>query len=171
MSFLVVTRTAFSVSLEAPSAARAFTARTLGLWGLDELADECPLLVSEVVTNAVLAGTKSITFFMSLDDDLFVEVQVQDDAANIPAKRTPAVADESGRGLMIVESLASDWGVYASEAGKVVWFRMTVKAEAIAHLLVPGPATAGEAAALEVALFELRYPQRSVSTTSTAPAR
>ncbi|MYR63984.1 ATP-binding protein, partial [Streptomyces sp. SID625] len=35
-----------------------------------------------------------------------------------------AAEDTNGRGLVLVESLADDWGVCPHESGKSVWFEL-----------------------------------------------
>jgi hypothetical protein len=45
----------------------------------------------------------------------------------VPTLRSTTPADRSGRGLAIVEKLASDWGVRRSRTGgKTVWFTVPV---------------------------------------------
>jgi anti-sigma regulatory factor (Ser/Thr protein kinase) len=97
--------------------------RLVGLMASDEL-DTVELLTSEVVTNAVVhAGTTSELQLVVWDDR--VRVEVVDGGGGMPAKRTdlPLTAD-SGRGLQIVDSLASDWGVEMGTQGKRVWFEV-----------------------------------------------
>jgi DNA-binding NarL/FixJ family response regulator len=83
------------------------------------------LLTTELVINSVEhAGTKA-----SVAAELHrnkVRVAVSDDGPGIPRRSDPSADVESGRGLVIVESLASDWGVDRSEGGKTVWFEVAV---------------------------------------------
>lgn len=86
-----------------------------------QCADAAALLASEVVTNAVLHGVGDITFGL-LAGHRQVRVEVGDDDARRPS---PKAVDEDalgGRGLQIVEALASSWGVLDHPPGKVVWF-------------------------------------------------
>jgi hypothetical protein len=50
-------------------------------------------------------------------------VQVWDASDRPPVRETVPLDAETGRGLLIVESLADEWGSYTPEAssGKVVW--------------------------------------------------
>jgi hypothetical protein len=41
--------------------------------------------------------------------------------AGLPVRRNSGFDDERGRGLMLVDHLAKDWGAYRGETGKVVW--------------------------------------------------
>jgi hypothetical protein len=42
----------------------------------------------------------------------------------MPAPRTPAEEDTSGRGLGLVAALATAWGVDERPGGKSVWFEL-----------------------------------------------
>lgn len=48
-------------------------------------------------------------------------IEVRDDSSASPRVSHAALLDEGGRGLLLAESLASGWGTYALEDGKVVW--------------------------------------------------
>jgi hypothetical protein len=56
-----------------------------------------------------------------------VLVEVTDDCAQLPQRRLPE-DDEAGRGLLLADALAADWGARPAETGKTVWF--TLKAPA-----------------------------------------
>ncbi|MDI2126331.1 ATP-binding protein [Yinghuangia seranimata] len=86
--------------------------------------DILELLVSELVTNAVRHSPHSGTVTVEvLRRERSVRIAVTDAAATLlPRPRTPvATADEHGRGLMLVEALAEDWGSRLVPGGKVVW--------------------------------------------------
>jgi anti-sigma B factor antagonist len=112
---------------EAPAAARRFV--TDNLAEIDaELMSDLQLLVSEVVTNAVRYGGHALELrlWCSGRD---VRVEVQDPGLNdLPdAPESVDVTAGHGRGLLIVDALASGWGVVEAPegAGKVVWFELT----------------------------------------------
>jgi hypothetical protein len=50
-----------------------------------------------------------------------VLIRVWDGNNQMPARRDAGPDDDSGRGLMIVEYLANEWGAYPKADGKVVW--------------------------------------------------
>ncbi len=56
-------------------------------------------------------------------DQRCVLVEVWDDSVTAPARKSPRLDDESGRGLMLVEALSDRWGWYVPHGpgGKVVW--------------------------------------------------
>jgi anti-sigma regulatory factor (Ser/Thr protein kinase) len=87
--------------------------------------DDLLLLVSELVTNAVVhAGSPAV---VSLDADLErIKVAVADrDAGGSPGTGTePDPSSSSGRGVLLVDRLAARWGVEPHCEGKSVWFEL-----------------------------------------------
>ncbi|GFH36782.1 ATP-binding SpoIIE family protein phosphatase [Streptomyces pacificus] len=105
------------------SRARAFLAESLVAWDCAQVADDAGLLVSEVVTNAVRHGQGPVRLQVRRNStELTVEVS---DHSHLPPRIRPAGADdESGRGLILVESLAGGWGVRPADDGKTTWFTL-----------------------------------------------
>ncbi|MCF2533047.1 ATP-binding protein [Yinghuangia soli] len=85
--------------------------------------DTLELLVSELVTNAVQHAPQTSTVTVELlRTGRTLRIAVTDAGALLPRPRTPVQsADEHGRGLMLVEALAEDWGSRPVPGGKVVW--------------------------------------------------
>ncbi|MEU4263740.1 ATP-binding SpoIIE family protein phosphatase [Streptomyces sp. NPDC025273] len=110
----------------APGRARRLARRALSRWGLDDLADEAELLVSEVVTNAVRYAERPVTLRLLRTDILRCEVG--DDSPQLPRQRRARETDEGGRGLFLVNRLARRWGATRLSTGKVVWFEMVTPA-------------------------------------------
>lgn len=81
------------------------------------------LLADEVVTNAVLHGEGPIDLAVDTNEER-VKVTVRDRSEARPVPGEPARHAEEGRGLSIVEAVASRWGVSAMEPGKSVWFEI-----------------------------------------------
>jgi CheY-like chemotaxis protein len=108
---------------EAQSArlARAFAIQTLSTWGLDELVADCAIVVSELVTNAVVhAGSRSELRLSNHPHS--VRVAVVDYGTGTPEPLAPSDSRLGGRGLQIVSSLATAWGVDGADGGrKLVW--------------------------------------------------
>jgi anti-sigma regulatory factor (Ser/Thr protein kinase) len=86
--------------------------------------DGALLLVSELVTNAVVYGSPPIKLRVTCNGSEGLEVRVSDGSDRLPERREAAPLAEGGRGLFLVESLSSRWGVEATEAGKEVWFAL-----------------------------------------------
>ncbi|MDT4912921.1 MAG: hypothetical protein QOC66_2049 [Pseudonocardiales bacterium] len=88
---------------------------------------DAELLVSELVSNAVLHGSPEITLRVALDPSR-IGVAVHDEGASVPSTSVapPPRTMSSGRGLMIVDRLSAAWGVTLSDPppGKTVWFEL-----------------------------------------------
>jgi len=61
----------------------------------------------------------------SLDGTVHVEVNDAGSSTTTPAVRAPALSDDSGRGLWLVDTLADEWGFHRDENRGSVWFRLT----------------------------------------------
>lgn len=109
-----------------PSSARTAREHVTGVLEavpLPDLVDTAALLVSEVVTNAVLHAGTEIELSCRVDRGA-VCVEVRDRSAVAPTPRHYDAGAMTGRGLGMVELLADRWGVDADEDGKTVWFEV-----------------------------------------------
>jgi hypothetical protein len=95
----------------------------LDQWGYADVSDIVVLLVSEMVTNAVLHARSPSELVLRLDVPR-LRVEVHDSSGRAPTRKNYAEDAGTGRGMMIVENLASTWGVDLRDAGKVVWFEL-----------------------------------------------
>jgi hypothetical protein len=93
-------------------------------WGRDDLTTSGALLVTELVTNAILHARTMIQVILERREDA-VRVEVRDGSRVRPALRNHGLDATTGRGLALVSQLAESWGVDVSGAGKVVWARLT----------------------------------------------
>ena len=91
--------------------------------GIDEHLDAATLLVSEVVTNAVLHAATDVAVSCH-SDGRALRIGVRDGSAVQPGVRHYGESAVTGRGLGLVEMLADDWGVDVDAAGKTVWFQL-----------------------------------------------
>lgn len=89
-----------------------------------DLVDTATLLVSEVVTNALLHAGTHIEVVADLDDDGLL-VEVGDGSMHHPTRRRYAHTAGTGRGMVLLESLVDAWGVDRRARGKSVWFRVS----------------------------------------------
>ncbi|WP_405939702.1 SpoIIE family protein phosphatase [Streptomyces sp. NBC_00726] len=102
-------------------------------WELPDAVEAAELMVSELVTNAFKHGrTHHIGLRLVRTDALLCEVS--DDEPAPAALLGVTDGDEFGRGLMVVSSLAREWGTSGTARGKTVWFE-----QALSH--VPRPRT------------------------------
>ena len=141
---------------QAVGVARHFVAETCHRWGLDPLIDELELTVSELVTNSVLHAQTPIEVELCVASGAVeacvrdhepappvvrparVDLLADLDAVPAPPPRVePGARHQSlhvgtsgsiaaGRGLLIVEALADEWGVTPLKDGKEVWLTMPV---------------------------------------------
>ncbi|MEU2956280.1 ATP-binding protein [Streptomyces sp. SID1034] len=100
-------------------------------WGLKPLSDRVETVVTELVSNALVhGGGDSIGFRLTLTDGgLLVEVA---DSSTEPARLVHTGPDaESGRGLLLVEAFADDWGVNprSHADGKWTWAAFNTTSE------------------------------------------
>jgi anti-sigma regulatory factor (Ser/Thr protein kinase) len=90
----------------------------------DGVVDTVELLTSEVVTNAIVHGRSGPQLAIEVEGNV-VRVAVRDLSPELPVRRLGHVDDVSGRGVVIVEQLASAWGVERERNGaKRVWFEV-----------------------------------------------
>ena len=87
--------------------------------------DTALLLTSELIVNAVLHGQGGITLDVALDDHLLRVAVVDAGPGDPTVRRSDEQLIERGRGLMLVEDLATRWGVERTGDGaKTVWFHL-----------------------------------------------
>ncbi|PPK92665.1 PAS domain-containing protein [Kineococcus xinjiangensis] len=89
----------------------------------EDICDTLTLLVSEVVTNAISHGRSQARLQVSSTPST-MRVEVSDDDSRLPVL-APADPDAlGGRGLAMVDLLASAWGVREEAIGKTVWVEL-----------------------------------------------
>jgi anti-sigma regulatory factor (Ser/Thr protein kinase) len=111
----------------APGYARTYVRDQLRAWRLGYLIDACELVASEIVTNVVQHGT-GIALSIRMERSgrsVLLRVWDANDRA-MPEARRPQADDPGGRGLVLVQTLCAEWGVYrVASGGKVVWALLT----------------------------------------------
>ena len=131
----------FAALPSAVPCARLHARAILHEWSLAEVAEKVELVVSELVTNAVVAsergsgqptyqrraGLPAVVLRLSSHHGR-VLVEVWDDIPAAPTRRAARLDDERGRGLLLVEALVERWGWYEPECrpGKVVWAAVAI---------------------------------------------
>lgn len=116
-------RARFPADLQSARGARHFAAATLRQWDCSEVVDSVSLLVSELVTNAIIHAHSDVDVVLHLRPDV-VRVDVID-ANDEGVRRRSAGADaQSGRGMALIEALATSWGIDSLLEGKSVWFEL-----------------------------------------------
>src|SRR5438132_8167033 len=105
------------------AAARRFVRDTLQSWDADEHTDTATLLISELVTNAVLHARCAPEVVLVLEGTV-LRVEVHDTSPILPARRHYGLQAGTGRGMVLVEQMAFEWGARPTSGGKVVWFEL-----------------------------------------------
>lgn len=114
--------TSLTADPENAAFARHFVGRVLQQWHLEPMVDVAALLTSELVSNAILHGHSGMELCVSRPADDRVRVEVTDHGAGCPKRRRASTEATTGRGLDMVHTLATDWGVRRVAGGKAVWF-------------------------------------------------
>lgn len=110
------------------ASARRFTESCLGKWKLSHLTDTLNLLVTELVTNAVVHGGTEADLKLLLDSAR-LRVEVRDGSSAQPKLKNYSTTATTGRGMQIVDALADRWGTRQEEHGKVVWLEFDVRSQ------------------------------------------
>ena len=118
---MVHAQAVFPPDLGSPRAARQFLAGVLADHSVPNAL--AILLISELATTAVLPARTDFTVGVRVDSGA-VRVEVIDANERPPQlAHTPPEAT-SGRGLQLVATLSTAWGVEGRRDGKVVWFEV-----------------------------------------------
>jgi Histidine kinase-like ATPase domain len=112
-----------AAQLTSARASRMFVARSLFNWQLHSLVAGASLVVSELVTNAVVHAASAVVVTLSRADGR-VQMLVSDQGAGQPEARfdEPERHVFGGRGLLLVQAATRGWGVFPGRSGgKTVW--------------------------------------------------
>ncbi|MBG0850670.1 SpoIIE family protein phosphatase [Streptomyces spinoverrucosus] len=111
---------------EAVGHARRFTRRTLRAWGVTTQRDAVLLVVSELVTNALVHTDGPVRLDLTLVDSR-LRVAVADTSPRSPVKPTRIGWEATGgRGLLLVEAMSAAWGTVPVSGGKQVWSELAL---------------------------------------------
>jgi anti-sigma regulatory factor (Ser/Thr protein kinase) len=94
----------------------------------EDATETAVLLTSELVTNALTHGESPVTVAVSWSGEQ-LRVEVHDRSRYLPTPWPVHMApdDETGRGLLLVDTLATDWGFYRTPGGKAVYFTLNAE--------------------------------------------
>lgn len=116
---------------ETAAEARRLVRTAYQAWGVEEdYADTAQVVISELVANAV-RHTRGPCIRVIIEHPLpdRLLLAVVDKCRDLPCMRTPNVGDLRGRGLLLVDALADNWGSTRLPWGKRVWAQLAVKTE------------------------------------------
>ena len=91
----------------------------------DDVRDTAVLLASETVTNAIVHGRTEVHVVADVTAER-IRVEVADRSSRQPQPTHADITASSGRGLTLLDLLASAWGVDKQLVGKTVWFELRV---------------------------------------------
>ena len=121
-------RISLSAGPTAAAAARSQVRAAIYAWDVPVDAAVAVLLTSELVTNAIRHETgKTITLVITCASGQ-LRVDVHDTSCAVPIPVDGPADAETGRGLMLVSSLSTEWGYYRTPAGKAVYFTLAFEA-------------------------------------------
>ena len=109
----------------APAEARRRVRDAIRSWQVPVDLDAALLLTSELVTNAIRreAGQGAQAVMLAIVSSRGrLRVDVHDTSRSLPAVAEVPADAETGRGLLLVETLSDEWGFYRTPAGKAVYF-------------------------------------------------
>jgi anti-sigma regulatory factor (Ser/Thr protein kinase) len=118
----------FGCRLDSVPAARRFVRDVLRDQARDVL-DAAELMTSELATNCVQHAQTCFELAIH-DGQPQIRVEVRDVGEGRPKRQSPLPTDRTGRGLLIVEAMADNWGIEPSSRGKTVWFTLPQRAGA-----------------------------------------
>ena len=90
-----------------------------------DLLEDAELLISELVSNAILHAGTPVDVAISIETPTSLLVSVGDGSRRAPARRHYGTIAATGRGLRLLEHMSDDWGVSPRPHGKTVWFRLS----------------------------------------------
>lgn len=120
-----------SATFDLPPAARSVPAarhvvtELLTAWGAPHALDDAALLMTELVANVVdhVGGEVVLTVEVMLSDG-WLRLSVADGSAVRPVVRELDSANPRGRGLRMVQAIATRWGAEDHRGGKRVWLEL-----------------------------------------------
>jgi len=120
----------------APAEARRQVRDAIRSWQVPVDLDAALLLTSELVTNAVRheAGQRAQAVVLAIVCSRGrLRVDVHDTSCSLPAVAEVPADAETGRGLLLVETLSDEWGFYRTPAGKAVYFTLAFETDQAAQ--------------------------------------
>lgn len=105
------------------SVARRFVVDVLLELDAEGACDDAATLVSELATNAILHARTAFTVEVSVEGPA-VRIGVADHSVAVARVRDYGPGATTGRGMRLVATMSSRWGVETVEGGKTVWFEL-----------------------------------------------
>ncbi|MFJ4831249.1 ATP-binding protein [Streptomyces sp. NPDC088747] len=119
----------FTVGEHSAGHVRRIVRAYLRYWEMPELADPVGLAVTELLANVLRHVPGRRCELLVLRMPVGVRVEVSDSSAALPVVSAPDSDSEGGRGLVLVDAMADEWGVEPTGEGKTVWFECLAGAD------------------------------------------
>lgn len=134
--------TSLPAAPSSPGVARAWAMRLCEGEGLEELSDAVAVIVSELVTNAVVHARSEVVVTLSTtghDAAASLRIAVTDSDSRLP--RFECVDEDAlgGRGLRLVQELSVGYGVDVEDFTKTVWAEVAIKTAPALTVTINGP--------------------------------
>jgi len=114
-------------------AARDLVARTCLDWECSAQVGAATLVISELVTNAMLHAGTDLSVSLARCGP-WMRLAVRDANSRTPQPQLVDTSQVSGRGMLLVAAVSEAWGVLpTSDGGKVVWAVLPAGARAAQH--------------------------------------
>jgi CheY-like chemotaxis protein/anti-sigma regulatory factor (Ser/Thr protein kinase) len=113
--------------------ARRFLVAHCERWGCEDVLEDAQLVVSELVTNALLHAENRCQLGIVFRSG-WLRIEIRDRGSGGPEVQAADAQSEHGRGLLLVSAVSSAWGVEPLEpAGKIVWAELRSGSEPAAN--------------------------------------
>ena len=117
------------------AAARARVTEVCQDWQLTALIDDAHLIVTELISNGVRHAGGDLELAIAVRER-FLHLSVGDGSPQLPRRSLPdPVSREGGRGLLLLDGIATAWGSMSTGAGKVVWATLRIPPTGRRHQL------------------------------------
>jgi anti-sigma regulatory factor (Ser/Thr protein kinase) len=107
---------------------RAFVRETLGDPRFKAVIEDVELLATELVTNSIRysrsRGPGDVQVVITVSGTIRVNVVDEGSDTSMPVLTSAEPMDVNGRGLMLVQALASRFGVRVGQVSTTTWFEM-----------------------------------------------
>lgn len=101
-------------------AARRFLVEMLEAWDLQGLEYDASVVLSELVTNAVLHARTEVGVRLTCEGSV-LRLEVSDGSPKLPVTKRLNPTAATGKGLVLIEALSTEWGVRPEPDGKTIW--------------------------------------------------
>jgi anti-sigma regulatory factor (Ser/Thr protein kinase) len=107
-----------------PQAARRWAAQRARDWGAGALVPELQICVSELCANAFMHSATPVRVVVAREAWTLVVVVHNGGVGQVTRRAATDPEAVGGRGLLMVEALADDWGWHVGAEGTTVWCRL-----------------------------------------------